>query len=266
MAKRTNKTVGFVAKIFRFVIGVILAVFTVFFLYNSTINLLRRSYLFTIKEVVRSPALSMISSRYLEPYLGRNLFEVDLVRIHRQLQSKYPYVNQLRVVREFPGRIYIVANVRDPFARTTISGKPVIFDKEGTAIPSDDSAGNLPEILGLGDNKRYAWGQHFYSDKVKVALDIIKEIRGNKYLDAYNIKAVDMQHLSKIEIHLDSSALPLGPDPFYVLMDPARISQKVRTLGILLSQGNLNPGEIKYIDLRFKEPILAKQEKAGLLE
>ena len=38
-----------------------------------------------------------------------------------------------------------------------------------------------------------------------------------------------------------------------------QIVQKIRVLGVVLAQDALNLGDVKYIDLRFKEPIIGKK-------
>jgi len=260
MARKAKKrSISFWMKAFKWIAGGIFLIFLVLFFYNSGLNYLRHSPLFEVREIVKSPALSFIHSRHLQRLIGRNLFAVDLRRVQQQLQLQYPHIDRLRIVREFPNRLCLRAETRDPLAWFQVAGKKVLLDKTATALPDQGTTKDLPEIRGISEEPRLVLGKPLNNERARIALDIIQEINQNKYLHPYPVQAVDMQHLSKIGVFLTVSSFPLVKDHLYVLMDRDRISKKVQTLGILLSQGNLKTTEIKYIDLRFKEPILAQR-------
>jgi hypothetical protein len=42
-------------------------------------------------------------------------------------------------------------------------------------------------------------------------------------------------------------------------LDREKIAQRIKVLGVVLSQGNLDMDHVKYVDLRFKEPIIGKK-------
>ena len=44
-----------------------------------------------------------------------------------------------------------------------------------------------------------------------------------------------------------------------VILDSTKITQKVKIVGLILAQGKVKPKDAKYIDLRFKEPIVGKK-------
>ncbi len=257
--RKTKQDPTVLIRFFQVLLIMVIVAFAGFLIFNNTRHFLYHTDFFAVKEVVKSPSLSFISSRYLQNLLGRNIFTIDLKKVQQQLQKQYPHIDQLRVVRGFPNRLYLDARTRDPLVWARMGGQPFFLDKKAIVLPVEKSTSSFPEILGLDQQRRFVVGKPLAGTRIRVALDIVRTIQSDAYLSAYAVKKVDVQHLSRIGVTLESAQIPLMSIRFSVIMDDDRISQKVKTLGILLSQGNLNPQEIKYIDLRFKEPILARK-------
>lgn len=258
-ARQPDKTPALVLTVFRKLILLMLIGFLGVFMYNKARDFLCHAAIFEVKEVVKSPALSFIESKHLQSLIGRNMFRIDLEQVQQQLQSQYPHIDRLRIVREFPNRLYLVARTRNPVAWARIGQGSFLFDRSAIVLPASHPIARFPEIRGVEQDRQVVVGKPFASKRVRIALEIITDVKADSYLNSYTTQSVDVTHLSQISLVLKSPGLPLMQDQLSVIMDGDHIPKKVRTLGILLSQGNLDPQQIKYIDLRFKEPILGKR-------
>ncbi len=65
------------------------------------------------------------------------------------------------------------------------------------------------------------------------------------------IKDINIENLSKIQLTLSNQ--------LDVIIDRDKVAQKIRVLGVILAQERLDLKEVKYVDLRFKEPIIGKK-------
>ena len=84
-----------------------------------------------------------------------------------------------------------------------------------------------------------------------MTLKIIKLFKANSGLASYSIRDVNIESLSKIYFTLSNK--------LDVVIDKDKIAQKIRVLGIVLAQDRLDLKDVKYIDLRFKEPVIGKK-------
>ena len=89
---------------------------------------------------------------------------------------------------------------------------------------------------------------------MKLALDIIKYFRINRFMQDYQIKKIDVRIPGNGSFFLTTSALPA------VLLEVRLAADNVRNrldiLSGILSAESKNFFKIKYIDLRFKEPLI----------
>ena len=253
MAKRTRRKNKKVTVVYlKFIILGVFFVFTLFFIFNRTIYFLNHAEMFKVKEVVRDPSLQFIESRYLTRLKGQSIFSVNLKAVQSRLQSQYPEIDRLRIIRKFPNRIYILAQKREPFAYLTLQNKDILLDKEGVVLSVNASPDEkLPTIIGIETNKRTIPGEPLNIHEVKEALKIIAAIEENEYLTPYKVGSVDVGNLSKIDLCF-SNALK-------IIIDRGKIVQKIDKLGILIFQEKLDSKDIDYIDLRFKEPVVRKK-------
>lgn len=85
-----------------------------------------------------------------------------------------------------------------------------------------------------------------------MAIAVIKAFRESKGLANFSIKKIDVTNLSAMEMTISND--------LKIMVDRENLAMKMQMLGILLSKDDFNPAEIKYVDLRFKEPIIGKKE------
>ena len=237
----------------KFFIISLLGVFFIFVFLERTFSYFKASDHFLVKEIWISPSLKFINSRELMTFKGRSMFDVDLKAIRRQLQNQYPEVDQLKIIRKFPDKIWILARRREPFAFIASDRRCIVLDENGVVLAFAAKPGlNLPAINGVQMDKKVSLGQPFKEEEVAVALDIIKTAQEEAHFAPYKIALVDVSNLSRINCQISNHV--------QVILDRERIPQKIRKLGVLLSEGHIDFTDVQYIDLRFREPLLGKKQ------
>ena len=254
MAKKNNKKESQKVLIITYVLIGLFSVFTLFFLVNQTVHFFKNSELFKIREIVKDPALPSLDMEFLARLKGHSIFAVDLKAVERRLQMQFPQVDQLRVLRKFPDRIYVVAKTREPAAILSIRNQDVLLAQDGFVLAmKSPPSGKLPMIVGSQGSFGIAVGRPVESAQVQAGLDVIKNFYMNRRLATFGLTTVDVSNLSKITCVLT--------DGLNIIVDQERLIPKFQTLEFLLTEGKLNLHEISYIDLRFKEPVLGKKTK-----
>jgi len=233
-------------------IGFVLVV-VIFISVKTLRNIAINSDYFKIKTIMIDPSLEFINARDLAYIKGQSIFTANLVSIQRKLSFKYPRVSHLKITRRFPDQIWIVAKKRIPFAQTSLKNHIFTLDEKGVILSTTDGqTSDLPFVIGLtADNKKYSPGLPIKGVDINTGLHILREFNSNTNLSNYRVKQIDVGNLSKIGFLLN--------DSLNVILDRDDIQQKIKILGVLLTQGRINLDEVKYIDLRFKEPIIGKK-------
>src|ERR1700689_29081 len=132
MAKKSGVKISMIA-----VIRVIVFLFIgfVFFTgYVDTVDFLTSSPLFEIKEVMIDRSIQFIDQRSLKDLKGQNIFKVDINKVDSQIAARYPYIAQLRVVRQLPDRILVLDKKREPLMQIYFKKKYLTLDTEGVAL------------------------------------------------------------------------------------------------------------------------------------
>lgn len=252
MASRSKKI-----KISPSVIGwMVVVLFTgagLFFFSRHIIHFVKTSEYFTVKEIWYESSLKFMETNEIKGLKGKNIFDVDLSRAERQLQARYPQFAQLRILRRFPNQVLVVARERMPFARIQSAGKTATVDEKGVILSvnggSDD---NLPLVVGASLAQNHlASGTQIPNQEVKLALSIVKYFRMERGLVSYRISKIDVGNLSQVSFYV--------LDGLKIIVDQERLLHQLRMLSLVLSQAKIDAQNVKYIDLRFKEPILGKK-------
>ena len=234
----------------------VIAIFTFFALfvfYKKGIYFLRHSDYFTVKDIWYESSLKSIESSELSNLKGKSLLQIDLKKIQRQLELRYPQFGQLRVLKRFPNQILVVAQKRSPFAQARIEARNITLDEKGVVLSTTEGLDNhLPLITGVSALRaRILAGSLIESRDLQLALTVIKIFKTDKVLSKYRIFKIDVSNLSEIYFYI--------VDNLKIIIDEEDFDHKLKMLGLLLSQAKLEPNSVRYIDLRFKEPILGKK-------
>lgn len=248
--KKKSKIQSFIIK---FILITLLAAAISFAVGFGTIHVFRNNDYFKIRSVSLDSSLQFINKRDFRNLMGKNIFDIDLKAVQRRLSYKYPRASDLKIVKRFPNQIAVVAKQRFPFVQIQVDGKIIILDEKGVMLSEEEKVNKkLPLVVGVRlYRQKIVRGSMFKGTDVQIALEITKRFQAVKNLSRYSIVKIDTQNLSKILLTLSNDA--------DVILDRNKIAQKTRILGVVLSQDQLDLKHVKYIDLRFKEPIIGKK-------
>jgi cell division septal protein FtsQ len=253
MAKKSSVNISRIA-----VIRVIVFLFIGFILFSGYVNaveFLTSSPLFEIKDVMIDRSIGFIDLRSLKDLKGNNIFKVDIRKIDRQIAERYPYIAQLRVVRQLPDRILILAKKREPLMQIYFKKKYLILDTEGVALYYTLQPAVLPQVYGIPlEHDWFFLGKHIRIPELSKVADILNMFKSSPYLRKWRIHAVQADNLSKIDL--------LVGENMHVILDQDDTQDKIELLQMLISANKINLDQVKYIDLRFKEPVIANNIEA----
>ena len=216
-------------------------------------HFLRTASYFRVKSVVIDPTLQFLDAKEFNRFVGQNIFTVDVDSMQNRLQTAYSEVAQLKIVRRFPNQILIVAQKRFPFAQLRMGGKLITVDEKGMILSTTKSEDkNIPMIFpGKISLPKLVIGSLLRAEEVTSALKIIDAFKRYNPAASLTVMKVDAQGVSKIDVILNNGLV--------VIMDKDNIDKKIKIFGIVLSQIQVDLKDVKYIDLRFKEPIIGKK-------
>lgn len=240
-------------KLFQKIIIVIFAVFLAFVLYQKTHTLLRQSEYFLIKEVLANSSSKDLKARLVKEFKGKNIFVVDVVKIHQRLRARYSHIEDLRIIKKFPDKILVVAKKRIPFAQVKYNKNILILDRKGTVISKSSTFDrSLPYIIGI-DERRFALdlGARIRDNRLTAAVDVLEAFKNDARFLSLPVERIDVKNLSQIYVYL--------PRDLKVIVDKEDIKGKLTKLHLVVSQKQLDMDKISYIDLRFKEPTLGRK-------
>lgn len=219
----------------------------------------RVSDYFRIKEVMVKDADAADLS-YLK---GRNIFIVDLKKESEYILESYPGYNKINLVRILPNRLFVDFIKRNPVALVKLY-KYFALDEDGVLFNASDQPeeSTLPVILGL-ETKIFGPkpGKSYNIREISFALDTIKEIKRNKALKDYRIKKLDLATRANAAVFI---LLPGQRGAQECLLEVRlgadNIENKIAILSGIFSQGKFDLYKIKYIDLRFKGPVVKNKD------
>jgi hypothetical protein len=232
------------------VISIALIIFlALIFIIGYIWKALETSDYFKIKDILSKegniPELS-----YLK---GKNIFSVNLRNESRYILEYYPNYRGIKLVRLLPDRIFVDFIKRKPIAFVKLY-RYFTVDEDGVLFytPDQPQDSKLPIILGL-ETKIFGPkpGKSYNTRELRLALNIIREFRRNRALKNYKINKIDVANSVNASVimgkELEGAEVRLGAD---------NIKYKIGILSGLIIQEKFDLGNIKYIDLRFKEPVI----------
>jgi hypothetical protein len=256
MAKRKQSSQPLLSAeaVSRIGIGVIVFI-TLFFVVAGILSFGRQSDLFAVKDVLIPENLQSFALPDVAKLKGQNIFQIDLAALEKKVRQKYPQLANLRVIKRFPDRIEFSAFKRDAFALVAPDGRLSLIDKEGFSIgaPSKDTE-PFPLIKGLVKQKLIP-GDALGDGRVKIGIEIIKVFREDRLLSKVPLRSVDVGDMARIVCVLGEEG-----DTFEVLLDKDNFARKAGGLATLISRNDVDLLKVKYIDLRFEEPLVGQKK------
>ncbi|MCA9409328.1 MAG: hypothetical protein H6755_05290 [Candidatus Omnitrophica bacterium] len=235
-----------------FIVGILSLTFGLLIV-HWTVRMVVNSSYFRVSEIGIDPSLHFINKSELAKLQGMNIFTVDLGEIQQRLRLRYPQMTELKVIKRFPNKILIQAKKREPFAQMEFKKKILTIDHLGVVLSStSQKEDRLPFIIGM--DEKYAnvtVGRELNQHNMQIGLKILREFQAQPLLSITAVKGIDISKLSKIILNLNQG--------IEVYLDHENIDQRMQILSLIFSQSDFDIEQVKYIDLRFKEPRLGKK-------
>lgn len=221
--------------------------------------LLHNADYFRVKEVI----VRGEESADLTHLRARNIFEIDLLKETSSLLESYPDFSQVKMVRVLPDRIFVDFLKRNPVALVKLY-KDFAIDAEGVLfyLLDDTKKALLPVIVGL-ETKIFGPkpGRQYTTKELSTALKIIRYSAMNPALQPYTIATIDLTHPSQTSFILRrAGSQEAAPESIEVRIGLDNIRQRISILSGLLRESNQDFGQITYIDLRFRDPVIKFKE------
>jgi len=230
--------------------------FVLFTAYVNAVEFLTSSPLFEVKDVMIDRSIQFIDLRALKDLKGTNIFKIDIQKVDRQIAEHYPYIAQLRVVRQLPDRILVLAKKREPLMQIFYKKKYLLLDSEGVPLYYTLQPALLPQVYGIPLERDWLFlGRAIRGPEMSKVVDILNMFKQSAYLRRWRIHAVQAENLSKIDL--------LVGENMHVILDQDDTEDKIELLQMLASSNKIDLDKVKYIDLRFKEPVIADNVEAG---
>lgn len=212
---------------------------------------LRTSQYFNIKEVFSREGIAAEPFSYLK---GKNIFGVQLRKETMYLSQFFPEYRSVRLFRLLPDRIFVDFIKRLPVAQVKLY-RYFSLDQDGVFFSSSEQPDQgLPVITGL-ETRIFGPkpGKKFNVKELSLALNIVKEINKKKLFKSYPVKKIDVASPSSALVFV---YLSNKPDLLEVRLPQENVKDKVDMLSGIISAGRNELANFKYIDLRFKEPVI----------
>lgn len=224
--------------------------FVLFTTYVDTVDFLTSSPLFEVKDVLIDRSIQFIDMRSLRDLKGRNIFRVNVDQVGRQISERYPYIAQLKVVRQLPDRIWVLAQKREPLFQVIYKKKYLLFDTNGVALYYMLQPANLPVVSGIPLERDWLFvGRHGENLQLDKTVDILNSFKQLPNLKQWRVHSIQAGNLSKIDLAIGEN--------MHVILDQDDTQDKIELLQMLAASNKIKLNEVKYIDLRFKEPVIA---------
>jgi cell division septal protein FtsQ len=186
---------------------------------------------------------------------GRNIFRIDLTEEAKSISRFYPAYKKIRLIKGLPNRIFVDFVRRQPlgliklYRYFCVDQDRMLFD-----LPGEVGQMDLPIILGL-ETKIFGPkpGKEYNLKELELALNILKEARRNKRLRNHKITAINVANPAGAALVIDAG--------LEIRIGQGEIGNKIELLGNLLAQVKNDLPNIKYIDLRFNEPVIKLKDK-----
>ncbi len=272
MAKKDKKITSLWLKQGVLLVGLVILAF---FGFHLTQDWLKHSAYFKIREIYCDPTLEFLRNSSLVNLKGKNLYALDIKAVQRHLQSQYPELTNLRVLKHYPDRVLVVAQRRYPVIKVACKRGEVVLDIKGNVLSLQGSETPLPLLTG----KKFfvlepKMGTSIKGTDIATAIAIATHFRDHPDLREYSLEEINFEHSSEIFFYVNQNNTLKSPsgeslafaaltDRLKVIIDADKIEEKINMLAMVLAEPKSDMGTIKYVDVRFKEAILGTDGKTG---
>ncbi|MFC1703747.1 cell division protein FtsQ/DivIB [Candidatus Omnitrophota bacterium] len=215
---------------------------------------IKNSSFFNVKSIIAQDEEYTILADNIKHVKGKNIFSLELSRLSSALEKSFPTMAQVLLLRQFPDAIVIHCKKRIPVAKLKLEGQFVFIDRDAVILPaSDDSLKDeLPLIQGIKtSSNNFRIGKSVRERGLIAALSLVEALQQSGVIGEVTLRHIDIIDRNNLSLNIaEHVEVRVGTEEY---------KEKLRILNILLHQPDIDLDTIKYIDLRFKEPIVGKK-------
>lgn len=205
------------------------------------------------KDVLRRDAFSNIEDKDV---LGKNIFLVDLKGFKDRIEDSHPELREVVVRRALPNRLIVQARKRLAVAQI-YDNRPYFIDKEGIFLPGMTNTAEevIPLVFGIRVSPLRSGSPRLNTaqdEGLNKALLLIDAVSQNKRISRYKIKKIDVADSRSISFYLNSA----DAEKVEIKIGDGEFAKRLDILATVLHQLGQDIGRVKYIDLRFEDPIV----------
>jgi cell division septal protein FtsQ len=211
-----------------------------------------RARTFSVENiVVNKPAgytFSAGENKLKRLYYGRNIFAVDLDQVEMLVRKEYPQLKNVEVKRYLPDTIEVDIVSREPFAYLDTAGG-IVLDREGMVLSSGEVPEGVTKIRGINFFlTRPSTGSKIDNESLYKALILIEGLQRKTRISRRDIDYIDISDRNNIVLGIKGVEVKIGVDDF---------SRKLDALREILEDPYVKTDGIRYIDLRFDNPVIS---------
>lgn len=217
--------------------GVVLSVAGIRFLYSRY---------FKVDRIITEEVLDRDIENYI---LGKNIFNLDIKKVHGQLLSRNPEYKYVEITKQLPSVVNIHIEKRAPFFQLKIDNMYVVLDRDFFVIseysytPYDNLIIVETDGIKTGMLKKEKVVRDPRLIRVAQLIDAIKQIMGDSVVMVEKINAYRLSSLSFIFKGVN------------VIVGEGRYSDKISLFrDFLLNKFKQDLSSLNYIDLRSQKP------------
>jgi len=162
--------------------------------------------------------------------------------------ASIPYLN-----KPFFGKAIIKTKTRKAIARVQIGGSRFCIDKGRLLMQENGSYANLPLIAISKDDTGIHEGSVCNSEQLRLAVSLLEKINARGKFKG-KVTAIDAtSKYDRLSFVMDNG--------IEIIMSKKDFAEKLKVLEMLFSGNRINPEQVEYIDLRFKDIVLKEKKK-----
>jgi len=203
-----------------------------------------QSRIFRIARIEAPPGIDLELPASL---IGRNIWTVDLDVLAADLKAQQKHLKRIRVIRKLPNTLQVDALERIPVAQVKLAQWHLV-DGEGFVLPAASPKAWDQFVILKGVDTSLKPGQDQASERMYRALRLVARLRRSPLLSGHRLNAVDVGNAAQLKLVIDDIEIRCGSEN--------ELAEQLDRLHTVLKTVLLESLNIRYIDIRFKDPVI----------
>ena len=219
----------------------------------------RRTDAFRITQILL-PSDSSLTLQ--EPILNTNLWDLDIQALAAELKRQQPWLKEVRVIRQLPNAVKVEAIPRIPVAQVRLTppvggtGRWHPVDPEGFLLPPGSPAASEDLVRFSGSGSALSVGKANTDERLLLALRILQKLRRSPVFVSRRLTEINVADPQQIRFVVDLPAGQAGGELEVRCGSEPELDAHLARLRASLRAVSQQSMPVRYIDLRFKEPVV----------